>query len=645
MKFRFAAVLVILSLGSLFAGDTARSRSALGEKALRDGDHRAAVRIFAEALEENPRHLPALLGSGRAYLLLGDFERAAGNYEKVLELDADNLDAKIALGRLHTMAGDPGRSLALLKSALELDPGNLEASVALALRYKASGDLEAAEFWFRKALRQKRSHVPSIVGLARLDAGRGRFESAERLLEEALRLDSIRPETHEAFGETLLFRAFESRDENRKKDFLERARASYMTALSLRGSHVPTERTLALLDMHSGNFKDSLRRIRAILPRLPGGGRERFLAAYLNERTGGAEAETRRLLELALDAEPDASLFRFALEVRALDGESSSPLRRKLADYHYRRARYYEKTRREDRRRTHLRRALDLDPDHPGTLRKMLEIHRIRGDYEKFLTLLRRLRVLEPDNLRLRFRLENALLARRKSVVYRENLLSPEGSGEDATFERPPARVFIFNFAPLTPLSGGPGAGELFARSLEYHLESAAASRPLREALLERIAQAEPESRIFSPAGVYRPELIRFVSEFSPPVPFSVGGSFRETPEGFEATYTVYENDTGSLLDTFALSVTGPDAIHEISERAAGRIRDILPLSGKVVKTFFGGAYMNLGEVDGVEKGDEFTVARGGRKKARLRVEEVSTYVSRCVVLEGRTDTGDTSVP
>lgn len=614
-----------------------------GQKKQKAADYRSAIHYYRLALERNPDFRASLMGLAGSYFALGRYPEARDNYRRLLSLDKNNLDASIGLGRTFAYLGDFARSEQLLAAVAAKDPGNVENNFARGEMNHLRGRARLAVSYYNQVIRRNPAHFPSLLGLAVLYGERGDFSQAEDYLERSRRVNPVSYRYHLARGEILLLRAGRIEDSEERREMIEDAHASLSTALQLSPQNSLIENRLVFLDLYRGQTDESLRRARELGGRA--GSEEpglNYLIGSLMRRQNRPAREYFPYLERALEQDPNNSLVRFSVEEALLDNSREfmplSALRRKFGAYQYGRARYYRARNRRDLMEVFLDRTLLVDPRHRAALDNQLEDYRRRGDYEMFLNTLVRLRNLNPGEERLQFRLEQALRQKNKALPYREELylVPPTGAGR-ATYRRTPTEVFVFDFRPEDPFLKYPDAPALFARALNFHLDRAGRVAPFpderRAKVLDSIRRLGGDAAA-SPGVYYRPEYIAQVEEFENPARrarFVISGSFRLLEGGMRVSCEVIEKSSSRRVDRFSYVARGRDAIHELSNRIAARLRSTLPLTGRVVKVKPGAVFVNLGEVDGVKRDQVLKISRNGRDLGAVKLVEISSYVSRAV--------------
>jgi tetratricopeptide (TPR) repeat protein len=171
----------------------------LGWLALRAHGYEAAARSFEKAVEIYPRHLPSVLGLGKAYEESGRTDAAVGVYRKFLDgigkpeaRKDDAVQVRVALGGALRRIGKFDVAIEALREALRLEPRSATALAGLGLVYEAKGQHELAELVLRRVLDLKpdaklAADVWNNLGLIAL--ARRRDQQAFAEFAEAAKLD------------------------------------------------------------------------------------------------------------------------------------------------------------------------------------------------------------------------------------------------------------------------------------------------------------------------------------------------------------------------------------------------------------------------------------------------------------------------
>lgn len=178
-------------------------QSAWGELWLETHKNGEALKSFRQALQIDPRYVPALLGSARA-LSDDNPPEAVAAAEKALSVNPSSVEAHVFLANEAIDAGKREDAGKRLKSALEVNPSSLEARALIAgLAYieDRKDDFEA-EVARTLAIAPKYGEVYRVAG--EVAARNYRFDEAVALTRRAQALDPQNPRILASLGVHLL---------------------------------------------------------------------------------------------------------------------------------------------------------------------------------------------------------------------------------------------------------------------------------------------------------------------------------------------------------------------------------------------------------------------------------------------------------
>lgn len=154
----------------------------VAEAYFRTGQDELAASYYRQALERDPRYLPAIRNLGATLTRLGRFPESI----EVLRRAPADPAALNNLGEALLAHGQPGPAAQALRRAVELDPDSPEALNNLGRALARTGDSVGAEQQWLAAIRVKPDFALAHNNLAnRLDQT-GRWGEAQRHFEEAL---------------------------------------------------------------------------------------------------------------------------------------------------------------------------------------------------------------------------------------------------------------------------------------------------------------------------------------------------------------------------------------------------------------------------------------------------------------------------
>jgi Tfp pilus assembly protein PilF len=96
------------------------------------GEFTAARDVLEQCVQEQPEHIPSLVGLAASMLKLGDQPQAEATMRRVLALDPANIEAHLGLGRLAANRGQRDEAADHLRQILAIDPDHAQARRRLA---------------------------------------------------------------------------------------------------------------------------------------------------------------------------------------------------------------------------------------------------------------------------------------------------------------------------------------------------------------------------------------------------------------------------------------------------------------------------------------------------------------------------------
>lgn len=105
-----------------------------------------------EVLAKDPRHIPALLESGKIKMRFNHLDEAAADFETVLQLNPKSVEGNHQLGLLYLKRHKPDNAIVYLSHAVSYDPDESLYHLALATAYRESKLYKEAVIQYRLAL-------------------------------------------------------------------------------------------------------------------------------------------------------------------------------------------------------------------------------------------------------------------------------------------------------------------------------------------------------------------------------------------------------------------------------------------------------------------------------------------------------------
>ena len=356
---------------------------------LQEGDVERAEALLRPLLSRRPDDILALSLMSDVHLALGRHDEGIANLRELVSLQPDDTVSRVRLASGLLEAGQLEASLAEFEGTLRQAPTGYQAEIAYVVGLIQQGEFDAALVASGQLIeRLPASPIPHNLK-AGAHLGKGEFVLARGALVEALRLAPGDPMASKNLAQ-LALAAGET----------EEARRIYREALQHNPGDVDVTMHLIRLEAQRGDV-DAVRALleksmshhpEALAPRLE-------LARYHLFRN-----EPRRALILmepvrqSAAGDPDMLELRARAEIAAgMNSQALATLRALAArvpatgDAYHALAENFERAGSQRDARSHYRKALELEPSHPATLRSLALLELREGQVDEALNLSRRM--------------------------------------------------------------------------------------------------------------------------------------------------------------------------------------------------------------------------------------------------------------
>lgn len=167
--------------------------------------------LFEQAVELDPRSIPAFEGAAATAFAEKDFERAAAHYKKLTLLDLRRAQPSVNLGAVYNRLGEYTGALKALRTAVSKDRKCAAAYYNMAIAHKGLNQLSMAVTAYKEAVRLDPKMVDASFNLANLLLEMGSFQQAVLYFEKALEADPSFDKARRG-----LQRAYDAKDESKK---------------------------------------------------------------------------------------------------------------------------------------------------------------------------------------------------------------------------------------------------------------------------------------------------------------------------------------------------------------------------------------------------------------------------------------------
>ncbi len=545
-----------------------------GEDYRQTGDYYRAIESYKTALQMNSSFLGPLKGLAGCYFALGEYQEALHWIEEALHYDMKDVDLMNLEGRILLGLGRFREAEGFFSRVLDNEPNNIDAQFGMAELEIAFGKIQNAAGRYRNALRISPENRRALLSLVLLYDKSGDPEVAEEYIEQALYYYSDNPQVRYIAG-------YHYSTLGRIDDALHHASA----ALALDNNYFDAGILFSQLAMKTGDSDKAVEVLSTFL-------RENRDQPLLWYSLGTAYRNERRIEE-AIQAYAAASLLRSGDDMSRIALENllmneldlDDPRRGRYADYHFDLGREYDDRNLIKRAFQEFRRGLQIEPYSSQGRLLLGDIHRRNGFlslYWEELTILADM--LEEPDIDIQDELE-----------FLENKLEESVSqtwGIDQFYqEREDLKIGLFYMNSRMYHQGGEEDLLIYIKQVLMGYEN--------------IDILEVPGRVDSFAQAYRQARAGDSDYF-------VILDIEESERIISFNNRIYLSETGGELKRWSIFRTGNQRIPDAAQKAAQDIKNLMPLSGRLINRSFDQGLISLGAVDGLSIEQKFMVIRNG---------------------------------
>lgn len=153
------------------------------------GDYASAMRLYQQAIAENPKSVEAMVGMGELYATLHAWNEAKRNFEGALALAPRNTNALVGMGQVLIGQDQAGAALEYLNQAAATGPATARLANSLGVAYDLLGRHEDAQVQYGRGLDRSAGDPALMNNLALSFALSKNYETAIRLLSSLVTAD------------------------------------------------------------------------------------------------------------------------------------------------------------------------------------------------------------------------------------------------------------------------------------------------------------------------------------------------------------------------------------------------------------------------------------------------------------------------
>ncbi len=606
------------------AGKNAIYYSNQGQDHLEKGDVYRAIFSFKNALQNNPRYKDALIGLGRAYLVVEAYDQSYDLFNRALKLDNRSSEALVGLGKTLTGMGNYRGALEYFNRAVEITGEDLDAKYGIARLYRMMGKTIWAKRNLENILRVNPYHFDSLLLMAEIKSDEKRFNEARDYIDRAIESDSESPRGYSKYGE-ILFRKYLKTEDS---DDLDEAVEALKNALAIQPKHYRANRIMGYISLELGKYNEAAEYFRNSLLENTGS-YSRYCLAVAQDLAGEYNKALKNFLDAYKKSSSD-SVLRSRLEDFLVfrDFQMGHPVRVMLNREHQSLAQSRAKKHLADQVIMHLRRSILLNPMNREARESLMDYYQVQGFDRFFIDELKELLRLYPGS-EYRDRLNVAIIKRRDRLYHREGY-----SAEDIPRDVP--RVLVMDFDSGGEIIPHPDAGAVFASNLSFVLGQFGRMQPVGMRKRDVTVKGLKTGMDHLEGSLERVSDMVSAGELNP-VDYVVYGTCHEGGTHISVHCRLLDFHKGFIIGEFDLSESGKEALPRLALRSAKRIYDMMPFKGRVLKLKDRGIVVNMGLFDGVKPEEKFVIYKfkstfptGSTVKRKIvfTVKEADTLIS-----------------
>jgi len=598
---------------------------------------------FLSSIRMNPGYSDSFLGAGKTYYQIGIYDKALDMFLAVLKLDSNSVDALNGVGMVLSETGRFSEAISYFEKAFSLSGSSLESQYGLAYVYYRMDRKVWAKRKLENVFKSNPYHFDSLLLMAEIKTEEGRLKDARGYIEKAIDGNSQSPVGFAKYGR-ILFKNYIIEND---ADSLVEARESYSKALAINPDNYNANFDMGLMDLYeleSIMFENTL-----------SGSSDRSI---INQKTGSAASYISHAIKVNKNS---SALYALALSYemagdkgRALDTmldlyakmPSDSVIRGKIEDFlilnEYKTAHparvmlsseNIELSQAAGRETLHnsviyyLRRAMLMNPLNREVREKLINYYSIL-DYNIIMIDEMKNLLKQYPEFKYQEMLEIEIMKRRDRLYYRE------GYSVDEVPRDVPV-VLVMNFDSMGKISNHPDAGRVAARSITFAMQQYGRMKVIG------LGERESAAGHLKTNGQNLFRSFKKIKELywddNRRLDYIIYGEISEVEDYINVKCRIMDVEKGFIIGEISDSKKGKENLAKISLNIAGKLYDMMPYNGRVVKIKEKGILVNLGLFDGIKTGSQLVIYRNSRAKSTndlmrtgelLTVKETDTFMS-----------------
>jgi len=636
---------IIINLLSTLVSDAqnAISLNRDGWASYKKTEYDRALFSFTNSLRLNGRYSDSMIGAGKSYYALGVYNRALEMYSDALKLDGNSVEALNGIGMVLSETGRFKDSISYFERALKISGDSIDSEYGIAYVYYKMDKRLWAKRKLENIFKSNPYHFQSLLLMADIKTDEGRLKEARGFVEKAIDSAGESPDGHIKYGSILLKNYMITGE----SDSLDEARESYSRALSINPSNFKANMDMgliALMEIEDYNFKNTLKSggNPAVLKEKSDAAISYILkAAEVNksrpvlytlslayEMSGDISGALDRMLA-AYKKFPSDALLKAKLEDTLVLNEykSAHPARIMFSNENIELSKLNRRESLHANVIYYLRRSLLMNPLNRDVREQLINYYSIL-DYNKMMIDEMKNVMMQYPDYKYQDMLNLAIMKRRDRLYVREGYASDEAP-------RDVPSILVLNFNSAGKVTDHPDSGKIAARSLTFALKQY--GRMKTPGLGER----EQIAGNLKTGGDNLFDTIKKIKDISDKgdqkFDYLIFGEISEVDDYISITLKIMDLNRGYIIYELTDSKKGRENLNLLSILIAGKIYDIIPYNGKVLKVKEKGILLNLGLFDGVKDGTELVIYRDSNSRLNnetiryaeiFTVKETDTFIS-----------------
>ncbi|MCX7679309.1 MAG: tetratricopeptide repeat protein [Spirochaetes bacterium] len=597
-----------------------------GWDSLEKDDPRKAILYFKQALRQNPNYRESLIGMGKAYLKTEAYEEASKFFEKAFRIDSTNPDITTGLGIAMTGLGRYSEAIEWFEKSLQRNANDIDAHYGIAQLYFGMGN----DLWTKRKLETifkiNPYHYDSLVLLSNVKIRERRFSDAMHALERAISAFPQRPDAYVALGKLHLAKYRATNDDDELGDAIR----EFQNALSKQTDNAFAHRYLGIVSLLKKDYENAVTHFTTAKNALAENAPTHYNCALAYDRLGvihiAHENFSKAIKRFPYDSFLSAGFEDFLI---AREFKMGNPSRVRQSDIHYEKAIKAQKYNLFDLALLHCRRAVLLNPMKLEARKFIKDYYYTQDYYSMYLDELKDMERIFPEE-GFQETLNIAILKRRDKLYYKI------GFGHE-TIPRDIPSVLVLDFMPQNVVPLYFDAGRIIANQITFALSQFGRLKPIEVKDRENMLGTITFDDEYVEKNINKIHTLTQEGKL-PKVDFIIFGRFLEGADQISSNFSLMNFHTGVIIGDFAIAENGHDALQKFAIKAARKIYEFIPYSGRVLKHSEDSTIVNLGLFDGIEKDNLLVIFKkqpyGERgallhtKKILLKVTEPDTFVS-----------------